>query len=229
MQDGIDCPLLCEKVVGIITSQILEGKIKAGEIGNQSPPTQYVGLSRTPIREALRLLENDGFVEIKPRKGAFVTVITEKDVDDIFTLKLKLEPLGAKLSIFNMGNENIKSLREVNKKIMNYGKVKNISKMVQCNTLFHDAILKKCDNTRLLKFLDSLFAQSNRATAVSFHEASRVKDVAIEHSRIVDALENKDEKGVEKAMEQHIVNGWKFIRNSKGGFNRNGPIFNYII
>ena len=213
MQDEIDCSLLCEKVVGMITSQILEGKIKAGERLTELKLSEIFGLSRTPIREALRLLENDGFVEIKPRKGAFVTVITEKDVDDIFTLKLKLEPLGAKLSIFNMGNEDIESLREVNKKIMDYGKVKNIPKMTQCNTVFHDTILKKCDNTRLIKFLDSLFMQFNRATAVSFHEASRVKDVAIEHSRIVDALENKDEKGVEKAMEQHIVNGWKFIRN----------------
>jgi len=94
----------------------MKGSIKPGERLTEPKLSAMLGISRTPIREALRLLESEGFIDIFPRRGAVVSDITPQDVDEIFTIKIKLESLAARLAVEYMTDGDIKRLIEINER-----------------------------------------------------------------------------------------------------------------
>lgn len=210
---SIDNAPLSEKIAETIRDYILKGVLKPGERLTEPKLSDILGISRTPIREALRLLEMDGFVEIVPRRGAVVTEITDKDVDEIFILKIRLESLAAKLAVNNMTDVDIDRLEEFNNKLERFYNNKNVAGMIKANSDFHDFFIRKSENQRLIKFLESLLSQFKRATAYSFTETGRIGNVIEEHKEILKAFREKDADLVEKLVEKHIQNGWNFIRS----------------
>lgn len=208
---SIDNATLSEKIAETIRGYILSGTLKPGDRLTEPKLSGMLKISRTPIREALRLLEMEGFVEIFPRRGAVVSVITDKDVDEIFVLKMKLESLAARLAVSNMTNEDIKKLKDINDKMEKYSLTKNVSNLIKLNSEFHNLFISKCNNLRLEKFLESLLRQFKRATAYSFTETGRISKVIEEHREIIKAFEERDVDSVEKLVERHIKNGWNFI------------------
>lgn len=209
---SIDNTPLSERIAGTIRDYILKGSLKPGERLTEPSLSKLLGISRTPIREALRLLEIEGFVEIIPRRGAVVTVITDKDVDEIFELKIKLESLAAKNASRHMKPSDIEKLKTINDKIESYISSNNVTQMMKLNSEFHSVFMSRCDNGRLLKFLESLSLQFKMATAFSFSVTGRIKEVVKEHNQMIDAFESKNEKQIEKLVEAHNTNGWKFIK-----------------
>jgi len=214
---SIDNATLSEKIAETIRGYILNGTLKPGDRITEPKLSEMLGISRTPIRESLRLLEMEGFVEIFPRRGAVVSVITDKDVDEIFVLKMKLESLAAKLAVRNLTNEDIKRLKDINEKMEKYSLTKNVANLIKLNSEFHNLFISKCNNSRLEKFLESLLRQFKRATAYSFTETGRISKVIDEHKEIIEAFENRDADRVEQLVEKHIKNGWTFILNKVSG------------
>ncbi|UOD34205.1 GntR family transcriptional regulator [Deferribacteraceae bacterium V6Fe1] len=214
---SIDNATLSEKIAETIRGYILGGTLKPGDRLTEPKLSEMLGISRTPIREALRLLEMEGFVEIFPRRGAVVSVITDKDVDEIFVLKMKLESLAARLAVKNLTNEDIKKLKDINEKMEKYSLTKNVANLIKLNSEFHNLFITKCNNSRLEKFLESLLRQFKRATAYSFTETGRISKVIDEHKEIIEAFEERDADRVEKLVERHIKSGWTFILNKVSG------------
>lgn len=208
---SIDNTPLSEKIAETIREYILKGTLKPGDRLTEPKLSEMLGISRTPIREALRILETEGFVEIFPRRGAMVSEITDKDVDDIFVLKAQLESLAAKLSVNNLLDEDINRLKEINEKMERSAKSRNVSTLIKLNAEFHNIFITKSGNSRLEKFLLSLLRQFKRATAYSFTETGRIHQVLKEHAQIVEAFEKRDAEKVEELVEKHIKNGWNFI------------------
>lgn len=208
---SIDSTPLCERVAETIRDYIMKGTLKEGDRLTEPKLSELLGISRTPIREALRLLEAEGFVEIFPRRGAVVSIITDTDVDEIFVLKTKLESLAAKLVVKHITNEDIIKFKDINDKMQKYSSTKNVSNLIKLNSEFHNLFIAKCSNSRLRKFLESLLRQFKRATAYSFTETGRITKVIEEHNEIIEAFESGNEEKVEKLVEKHIVNGWNFI------------------
>lgn len=210
---SIDNSPLCERVAETIRDYIMKGTLKEGDRLTEPKLSELLGISRTPIREALRLLEAEGFVEIFPRRGAMVSVITDTDVDEIFVLKTKMESLAAKIAVKNMTDEDIAKLKDINDKMRKYSTTKNVSSLIKLNSDFHNLFIEKCTNSRLRKFLGSLLKQFKRATAYSFTETGRISKVIEEHDEIIEAFESRNEEKVEKLVEKHITNGWNFIHD----------------
>jgi DNA-binding GntR family transcriptional regulator len=208
----IDNTPLSERIAETIRGYILKGTLKAGERLTEPSLSKLLGISRTPIREALRLLEIEGFVEIIPRRGAIVTTITDKDVDEIFELKIHLEALAAKNSARYMSEQDIAKLKTINTKIQNLIGTNNISQLVKLNSEFHYSFMQKCNNGRLLKFLESISLQFKMATAYSFSVTGRIKEVVNEHELLIKAFEDKDVDEVERIVKLHNENGWNFIK-----------------
>jgi DNA-binding GntR family transcriptional regulator len=207
---NIDNTPLSERIAETIRNNILKGVIKPGERLVEPKLSEQLGISRTPIREALRHLENEGFIEIIPRRGAIVTEITDKDVDEIFVIKIRLEALAARLAAERMAKDDIDKMKDLASKVKE-GSSK-VTHMVNWNSDFHDMFIKKCGNERLIKILESLQQQFKRATVFSFSETGRTQEVAKEHASIIEAFENRDREKVEKLVETHNRNGWEFIR-----------------
>ncbi|HAL86168.1 MAG TPA: GntR family transcriptional regulator [Deferribacteraceae bacterium] len=208
---NIDNTPLSERIAETIRTNILKGVIKAGERLVEPKLSEQLGISRTPIREALRHLETEGFIEIIPRRGAVVTEITDKDVDEIFVIKIRLEALAARLSTERLTKDDIEKMKELASKVRE-GSSK-VGHMVNWNSEFHDIFIKNCGNERLIKILAGLQQQFKRATVFSFSETGRTQEVAKEHQSIIEALELRDKDRVEKLVETHIRNGWEFIKS----------------
>jgi len=210
---NIDSTPLSERIAGTIRDYILKGRIKQGERLTEPRLSKLLGISRTPIREALRILEMEGFVEIFPRRGAVVTDVTDKDVDEIFILKVKLESLAARLAAEHLTDEDIAELEELNERMKKFADAKNVSILIQLNSEFHNLIISKCENNRLAKFLEALLRQFKRATAYSFTEAGRIQRVIEEHREIIESFKKRDSEMAEELMAKHIQNGWQFIKS----------------
>ncbi len=210
---NIDSTPLSERIAGTIRDYILKGRIKQGERLTEPRLSKLLGISRTPIREALRILEMEGFVEIIPRRGAVVTDVTDKDVDEIFILKVKLESLAAKLAAEHLTNEDIAELEDLNARMEKFADAKKVSILIKLNSEFHNLIISKCENNRLTKFLEALLRQFKRATAYSFTEAGRIQRVIEEHREIIESFKKRDSEMAEELMAKHIQNGWQFIKS----------------
>lgn len=208
---NIDNTPLSEKIAMTIRNNIIKGIIKPGERLVEPKLSEMLGISRTPIREALRLLEMEGFIEIIPRRGAVVTTLTEKDIDDIFVIKMKLEPLASKLAVHHLDKSDIDKMRDLIKK-MDSGSSRVVSQMINWNYDFHRIFIYKCGNERLIKMLEGLQQQFKRATVFSFSIDGRTQEVRDEHGELLEAFEKKDEDAVERVVEKHVYNGWQFIR-----------------
>ncbi len=151
----IDHKPLPEKIAEFIRNQIIQGKLKSGEKILEAQIAEDLNISRTPVREAIRLLECEGFVELLPRRGAIVKEFSEKDFKDIVEIKACLSSLTAELS-FEKINENIigklKSIIENEKKILANNSFTNekIYKFFKECSKFQETFLKLCDNTHLV-------------------------------------------------------------------------------
>lgn len=210
---SIDKSTLREKVSTLISDMIHKGKFKPGERLTEIGLSKLLGFSRTPIREALRLLEKEGFVYIAPRKGATVTSLTDKDIEEIFLLKYKLETLAVVLALEHINKEDIAYLEQLNTRLKDLKESRSVSSLIDINSKFHSYIIRKCYNHRLIKMLGDIAAQFNRATAFSFEDGRRIDEVIMEHDAITEAIKKRDEKMVEKAMEKHVYKGWQFIKD----------------
>lgn len=210
---NIDNTPLSEKIAETLRDYIMKGSLKPGERLTEPKLSSMLGISRTPIREALRLLENEGFIDIFPRRGAVVSDITAKDVDEIFVIKSKLESLAAKLSVEFLTDMDIKKLSELNEKMGRYAESKNVVSLIKLNAEFHNIFIEKSNNSRLIKFIESLNKQFKRVTAYSFTELGRIKKVLDEHQQIIEAFEQRDADKVEILVDRHVHNGWNFIRS----------------
>lgn len=210
---NIDNTPLSEKIAETLREYIMKGSLKPGERLTEPKLSAMLGISRTPIREALRLLENEGFIDIYPRRGAVVSDITSKDVDEIFIIKTKLESLAARLAVENISEADIKKMMDINEKMMKYSESKNVVNLIKLNADFHNIFIEKCNNSRLIKFIESLNKQFKRVTAYSFTETGRIKKVLEEHKNIIDAFVNRDAEKVEQLVDIHVKNGWQFIKS----------------
>ncbi|MGB9730861.1 MULTISPECIES: GntR family transcriptional regulator [Calditerrivibrio] len=208
---NIDNTPLSEKIAETLRDYIMKGNLKPGERLTEPKLSAMLGISRTPIREALRLLENEGFIDIYPRRGAVVSDITAKDVDEIFVIKTKLESLAARLAVENISESDIKRMMEINERMAKYSETKNVVNLIKLNAEFHNIFIENSNNSRLIKFIESLNKQFKRVTAYSFTEAGRIRKVLEEHANIVDAFVNRDPDRAEQLVDLHVKNGWQFI------------------
>lgn len=208
---NIDNTPLSEKIAETIRTNILKGIIKPGERLVEPKLSEQLGISRTPIREALRNLESEGFIEIIPRRGAVVTQITDKDVDEIFIIKMRLESLAARLATERLTNADIEKMKDLALRVRE--STSKVGHKVNWNSEFHEVFIQNCGNDRLIKILAGLQQQFKRATVFSFSETGRTIEVAEEHQNIISAFESRDKDMAEKLVENHIRNGWEFIRS----------------
>lgn len=208
---NIDNTPLSEKIALTIRNNIIKGVIKPGERLVEPKLSEQLGISRTPIREALRLLEMEGFIDIIPRRGAIVTTLSRKDIDDIFIIKMNLEPLASKLAVEYLEKSDMDKMRELATK-MNAGSAKGVTQLINWNYDFHNIFIYKCNNDRLIRMLEGLQQQFKRATVYSFTTEGRTKQVNEEHMELIEAFEMKNEAAVEKIVADHVYKGWQFIR-----------------
>lgn len=188
----------------MLQKDILTGKLKPGEKLTEQNLCRLYGVSRTPVREALRQLEADGLVENILNRGAFVIGMTEQDYEDMFELRKVYEIQAVKWAIERITEEEMDKLEETFEFMEFYTLRNDIEKMLTINTGFHQVIYEASHNRMLLKMLSSYQSFLKYKGIESVYSDDYLTTVLEEHRAIFKAFKDKDVKAGALAMEVHI-------------------------
>lgn len=197
---------LRDVVFNTLRQAILRGDMEPGERLMEITLANKLGVSRTPIREAIRKLELEGLVNMIPRKGAVVASISEKDMRDVLEVRITLEELAVKLAIMNMNDEDIQALVKAGIGFENAVVSHDIVKIVDADVVFHDIIYNKTGNERLIQLISNLREQMYRYRLEYIKDARSHSILISEHNDIIKCLKNKDVEAAQAAIREHISN-----------------------
>ncbi len=205
---------LGEVVFEYLRNAILAGELKPGERLMEVTLAEQLGVSRTPVREAIRKLEKESFVIMIPRKGAYVADLTKKDIMEVLEIRKELEGFAAALAAERMALSEKEALGKVverfNESLINMDK----KSMIECDNEFHSLIFEATKNQRLINIIYDLHDQFQRFRLIYFNEFNNYKEIQASHNRIFDAIIKKDAKGARSEAESHVesirslVNKW---------------------
>ena len=189
-----------------IREDILKGKFKENEELREATLGKELGVSRTPVREALRQLELEGLVHIIPNKGAYVTGITEKDVHDIYMMRSMLEGLCARWAAEHISEEQIQEMEEVLLLTEYHLDRGNAEQLAELDGKFHE-VLYDASQSRILRHILSDFHKYVQvARKRSVKKEDRAKKSLEEHREILNALRTGDADRAEELAHIHILN-----------------------
>lgn len=188
-----------------IKSAIIGGKLKQGDHIVEMNIAEQMGISRAPVREAIRQLQQEGLVVTLPHKGTFVSGITLRDAKEIFSLRIILERFAVNLAIHHIVEDDVKKLYEHIELMRAAAKEDNLSKLVEYDMKFHEVIYKKTNHNRLQQVLATLNTPVRAFIATTNMLYSQLEEVADGHLPIVKALVNKDAERAAFELERHIV------------------------
>ncbi len=196
-----------------IRSDILNGKYKRGEELVESAIGKELGISRTPVREAIRQLELEGLVQLVPNKGAFVTGISEKDVRDIYLIRARLEGLAARMAAKNITPELLEAMEETVVLSEYHAKKEHYEQVCEMDSKFHK-LLYKASGSRILEHTLTDFHQYvQRVRMASIMQKRRMEKSNDEHDAILTAIREHDEEKAELVATRHISNTVENLKN----------------
>jgi DNA-binding GntR family transcriptional regulator len=210
---------LREIVFESLREAIISGVLKPGERLMEIQLAEEMGVSRTPIREAIRKLELEGFVVMIPRKGAYVAGISLKDIADVFEIRAALEALAASLAAERITEEELEQMERLLVRKAELTEANDLDSIVEVDTDFHAILFKASRNEKLGQILNNLREQIQRFRAVSLAMPGRMKEALEEHRKIVEALSERNVALVASLAAEHIENAenvmLEAMRNNK--------------
>ena len=205
---------LSEIVSDAIREAIRTGALAPRERLMEIHLANRLGVSRTPIREAIRRLEQEGFVVMIPRRGAYVADMSMKDISQVFEVRTALEELAAGLAAQRISKEEVEALYGVlakAKKCMDNNEWDNL---VELDGEFHEILYKASRNTRLLEISMNLHDQVRRFRSFLVEQPGRAETTWAEHRQVVDALAAHNATKAKEALVQHLHSAEKvFLRS----------------
>ncbi len=192
------------KVYYQLEEDILNGKYPVGESITEIAASKEYGVSRTPIRDALKKLASDGLVVITPNKGATVIGISKNDLIDIYNIRMRLEGLAGSMAAKNMTKEEKEALQENVELAKFYASRKNYDKLKELDTEFHEAIYTGCGSRTIYRTLKDLHTNTRLYRKMSLSVPGRLEKSLKEHEEITKAIINSDSSLVDKLLHDHV-------------------------
>ena len=197
---------LTQKVFTAMKESILSGKYQENEELREITIGKELGVSRTPVREALRQLELEGLVEIIPNKGAYVRGITAKDVQDIYLIRARLEGLCGSMAAKSITQEEIERLQEVILLSEFYEQKEDFEHLVKMDSQFHEILYEACDSKMLRHLLTDYHHYVQRTRKSSLQKQKRASKSTQEHKAIFEAVKNREEHLADELCTKHVLN-----------------------
>lgn len=197
---------LRDVVFNTLRQAILRGELKPGERLMEIQLANKLGVSRTPIREAIRKLELEGLVLMVPRKGAEVAEITEKNMLDVLEVRKALEELAAELACERITKEQIQEMKVAAREFENTLKSGDVTKIAEADVRFHDVIIFATDNSRLVTLVNNLREQMYRFRVEYLKQKECYPQLLKEHEAIMEAIEKRDKTAACEIVGSHIDN-----------------------
>jgi DNA-binding GntR family transcriptional regulator len=195
---------LREVVCESLRKAIREGVLEPGERLMEIQLADQLGVSRTPVREAIRKLELEGYVIMMPRRGTYVASMSIRDINEIFEIRTALESLSNGLAAERITQEELEHLQRLIVRIGEYVDEGDMDKIVKTDIEFHDTLYHAARNNRLVNILSNLREQLTRFRTLSMSYPGRLETTLEEHRKIVEAIAAGDAKAARKAAEHHM-------------------------
>ena len=195
---------LREIVYEQLKRQILTGEITPGTRMMEVELADEMGVSRTPVREAIRKLEKEGLVTIEPRKGAYASDISVKDMIDTMEVREHLESLAAHLAAMTMTEEQREELERITEGYTQAIYNNDMEEMIHYDELFHKGIVYASGNKTLIQVSEAVQELSLRFRYLYYDDLSRYGSMPMEHKEILEAIENRDAEAAKECAKNHV-------------------------
>jgi len=200
-----------------IRDMIVEGRLAAGDWINEADLCQQLQISRTPLREALKVLATEGLVELVPRRGAHVAQLSTGELVDLFEALSGIEGYAAELAATRMSAGDLERLRQLQVRIEQRHKARDRLAYFRENHELHVAIIRCSGNSAIVDIHARLIARVRRGRYQALLSEARWKDSVEEHAQILAAFENRDARRAGELMRQHVAHTGDVVRASMDG------------
>lgn len=202
---------LRDVVFNTLRRSILTGELKPGERLMEIHLADKLGVSRTPIREAIRKLELEGLVTMIPRRGAEVAQITEKHLRDVLEVRRALDALAVELACERITDAELESLKDACDNFEKETKQGNANRLARADVAFHDIILNASGNERLVQMISNLSQQMYRYRLEYVKDETSYDRLIVEHAAIYEAIRRRNGREGAEAIKNHIDNQEKAV------------------
>lgn len=191
-----------------VRGEIVEGSLSPGAPIDQEALAARLGLSTTPVREALRRLESEGLVVSRPHRDTIVAPLTQEQLEDTYTVRLALDPLAIALAAKHAPDEELGAIKNLSEEA---SEPDPVSQMYQ-NRRLHRAMYQACGNAVLVGVLEALWDRTDRYRLATLLDDNTVGKAHVEHSAIVDAMVRRRAEEAAELMRQHVADSLERIR-----------------
>ncbi|MBR6328413.1 MAG: GntR family transcriptional regulator [Lachnospiraceae bacterium] len=203
-----------EMVILTLRQAILTGRFMPGDRLMEIQLASQMGVSRTPVREAIKQLSEEGLVNMVPNRGAYVSDISEKGVMDVLEVRRTLEGLAVSRAVRRIDSEGLKRLNEAREKCAGAFSEGEYHEMAEADICFHDVILKATGNDRLVEIMNNLADRIYRYRYEFIRDPGHHQAIILEHDRVYEAISERNEDEAVAAMQDHIDHQAKGIITS---------------
>ena len=219
--------ILSDQVANAMRAAIASGALPPGSRIVESDVAEKMGMSKAPVREALRLLESEGLITSSRHRGSFVTQLSPDDVEEIFAMRSALERLAVGLLVDRNDQEAVSQLRKVLEEIREAESAEDFERLSDADFNFHYLIVHHCGNRRVdhswqeIRGLVKMLVLTKMLKAERDAYGIRVVDSSHQHEIILEAIERGDRAGAQALLEQHVTAGGQrlagFLRETQAG------------
>ena len=196
---------LHDDVASQLRGYIFDGQLQPGSFIDEAALCALWSISRTPLREALKVLSAEGLVRHEPRRGCFVNEVTEQDLADIFPVIAMLEGRCAHEAALRASAADLQALEVIHQRLQAHAQAGRINDYYQTNLVIHEAIIRLANNKWLAQTISDLRKILKLARLQQLHAPGRLEQSLQEHMAVFDALKRRDAVGAEQAMHNHLL------------------------
>jgi DNA-binding GntR family transcriptional regulator len=204
---------LHDEVAAQLRERIFAGELLPGTFLDEARLAEQMSISRTPLREALKVLTAEGLVRHEPRRGSFVNEVTEQDLDEIFPVIALLEGQCAREAALNASDADLEALEALHDKLQRHAKAKRINDYYAANFAIHEAIIALANNRWLAQVIGDLRKILKLARLQQLHAPGRLDQSLSEHMAVFAAMKARDPDGAEAAMRTHLSRQREALRD----------------
>ena len=195
---------LTDEIADIIRDRILKGEYKIGEKIKETQIASELKVSRTPIREAFKQLENEGLIDYIPNRGCFAKGFTKQDIEDIYAVRKALEILCVEWAVSRITEEQIQNLQDQCDLMEFYTVRQDEKKVLEINTGFHDIIYNATGSRFMAQVLRSYKEYIDQTRKALYYEPDYLDEILEEHRAILTAIKNRDAEEGKATMSRHL-------------------------
>ena len=203
---------LHDDVASQLRAYIFDGQLRPGSFIDEVTLCELWSISRTPLREALKVLTAEGLVRHEPRRGCFVNEVTEQDLDDIFPVIALLEGRCAHDATLNATPADVQALEVLHQRLKKHADAGRINDYYDANFAIHEALIQLANNKWLAQTIADLRKILKLARLQQLHAPGRLKQSLKEHLAVFAALKAGDAAGAEVAMKNHLLQQREALR-----------------